>query len=312
MKEQLRAMEAYLKELKALKRYKEAERLKEEVRQLKESLSELKSKTGRLERESVLNTNVQQEACQLREELEQARQELSMLKEMKFIVNGEHTTLEEAACVFVKAKEAEIRDRAEKESKTLQEKFEAEAPELVYHRLLAILKQPQWPAEIAQIMEKKAEEKAQSKLDEEFQQRARVEALSRLEEIRKTEWRPFVEEKALRIARDLKTLAGELQGTWHLICDRCYKRVRAEIGPREIATLLRGEQVVECPACKDFNLPPASPVTPHKIEGSALEDLLETYLAGKGPPGNAAAKPSQKESHPSADWSPDETGSTTL
>ena len=292
MKEELRAMERYLNELKALKKYKEVERLRTEVRQLKASLSELKSKNGRLERELLLSKNAEQEACQLREDLNQTRHELSMLKEMKFIVNGGHPTLEEAACEFVRVKEAEIRDRVEKEFKTLQEKFEAEVPELAYHRLLAILKQPQWPAEIAQIMEKKAEEKARSKLDEEFQQRVHVEALNRLEEIRKTEWRPFVEEKALHIALNLKTLAGELQGTWHLICDRCCKRVRVEIGAREIATLLRGEQVAECPACKDFNLPPASPVTPHKIEGSALEDLLETYLAGKGPPGNAAAKPS--------------------
>ena len=301
MKEQLRAMEAYLKELKALKRYKEAERLKEEVRQLKESLSELKSETGRLKRELLLNTNVKQEACQLREALNQTRHELSILKEVKVIINGEHPTLEEAAREFVRAREAEIRDRVEKESKTLQEKFEAEVPELVYHKLLAILKEPQWPAEIAQIMEKKAEEKAQSKLDEEFQQRVHEEALGRLEEVKQIEWRPFVEEKASRIARDLKTLAAELQGTWHLTCDRCHRKVSAEVSPREIAALLRGERVVECPGCKDFNLPPAPPVAPHKINGSALEDLLEAYLAEKGPPGNAAAEPSQKESHLSAD-----------
>ena len=287
MKEELRAMESYLKELKALKRYKEAERLKEEVRQLKASLSELKSETGRLERESLLNTNAKQEACQLREDLNQTRHELSMLKEVKVIINGKHPTLEEAAREFVKAREAEVRERVENESKKLQEKFETEVPELVYHRLLAVLKEPQWPAEIAQIIEEKAEEIAQSKLDEEFQQRVHEEAWDKLDEVKKTEWQPFVEKKVSRVARDLRNLAAELQGTWHLICDRCYRRVRVEVGPREIAVLLRGGQVAECPRCKDFNLPPASLLTPHKIDGSALEDILEAYLAGKGPPGNA-------------------------
>ena len=293
MKEELRAMEAYLKELKALKRYKESERLKEELQQLKMRLSELQAENGKLKKELVLNTNVEREARQLREALDQTQHELSMLKEVKVIINGEHLTLEGAAREFVRVKEAEIRGRVENESKALQEKFETEVPELVYYKLLAILREPQWPAEIAQIIEKKAEEKAQSKLDEKFQQRVHEEALGRLEEVKQTEWWPFVEEEASRIVRDLKTLVAELQGTWHLTCDRCQSRVTVDISPREIAALLKGEQVAECSRCKDFNLPPAPPVAPHKINGSALEDLLEAYLAEKGPPGKAASELTQ-------------------
>jgi len=53
-------MEVHLKELKALKRYKEAERLKEEVGQLKTRLSELQAENGRLKKELILNTSVKQ------------------------------------------------------------------------------------------------------------------------------------------------------------------------------------------------------------------------------------------------------------
>lgn len=312
MKEELRAMEVYLKELKALKRYKEADRLKEEVGQLKARLPELNSEIGRLRKELLLYTNIKQEACQLREALDQTRHELSILKEVKVIINGGSLTLEEAVREFIKAREVEIEARVEKEFEGLREKFEADAPELIHHRFLAILKESHWPAEIAQIIEKKAEEKAQSKLDEEFQQRVHEEALGWFEEVKQAEWCPFVKEETSRIARDLRTLIVELQGTWQVTCDRCYRRITAEVGLKEIASLLRGERVAECPSCKDLNLPPAPPVAPHKINGSSLEDLLEAYLAEKGPPGKAASEAFKKEGCASADWPADETGSTTL
>ena len=207
-----------------------------------------------------------------------------MLKEAKVIINGEHLTLEGAAREFVRVKEAEIRGRVENESKALQEKFETEVPELVYHKLLAILREPQWPVEIVKVIEEKAEEKAKSRLDDEFQRRVNEEALDKLEEIKLTEWRPFVEEEALHLVSSLRALVVELQGRWQLICDRCQTRVSVDIGPRQIAAMLKGQQVAECPRCTDFNLPPAPLIAPHKIEGSTLEDLLEAYLADKGPP----------------------------
>ena len=285
MKDELKAFEAYVKELEALKKYDEVKRLDQEVSKLKASLSEVQGERDKLKQELLVNMRAKEEVCRLREALSRAEEEISMLKEAKVFLKGGDLTLEEAAHEFLKGREAEIKDKVERESKTLQEKFETEVPELVYHKLLAILKETQWPAEIAQIMEKKAEEKAQSKLDEEFQQRVHEEALDRLEEVKQIEWRPFVEEKASRIARDLKTLAAELQGTWHLTCDRCQSRVSVEVGPREIAALLKGAQVAECPRCRDFNLPPAPAITLHKIHGSALGDLLEAYLADNGPLG---------------------------
>ena len=288
MKDELKAMEAHLKELEALKKYDEVKRLNQEVSELKARVSELRSERDRLKKEMLLRKKAEEEVCQLKEALNRTREELSMLQEAKAIVNGAELTLEEAARDFVKAKEAEITTRAERELKGLKRSFESRTPQLVYRKLLAILKKPKWPAEIAQVIEKKAEEKAQSRLDDEFQHRINEETLNRLRELKRTEWQPFIKAKVSRLGSNLKTLAAELQGTWYFACDQCHSRIIVEIGPRQIAALLKGARVAECPRCRDFNLPPAPPVAPHKISGSALEDLLEGYLADKGPPGDVA------------------------
>lgn len=288
MKDELKAMEAHLKELKALKKYDEVKRLSQEVSELKARILELRSERDRLKREKLLRKKAEEEVCQLKEALNRTCEELSMLKEAKAILNGEYLTLEEAARDFVKAKEAEIGARVERELKGLKRNFEAKAPRLVYHKLLAILKKPDLPAEIAQVIEKGAEEKAQSRLDDEFRQGVNEEALNRLQELKWTEWRPFIEEEASRLGSNLKTLVAELQGTWHFVCDQCQSRVTVQIGPRQIAALLKGARVAECLRCRDFNLPPLPLLAPHKIDGSALEDLVEAYLADKGPPGKAA------------------------
>lgn len=283
MKDELKTMEAYLKELEALKKYDEVKRLNQEVSALKARLSEVCDESDRLKKEMLLKIKVEEEAHRVKEALNRAEKELSMLKGAKVILEGGEQTLEEAAQKFVEAEEAEIKAKAEREFTGLRKDFEARVPRLVYEKLLAILKKPDWPAEIAQVIE----EKVQSRLDDEFQRRVNAEALGRLREVKRAEWRPFLEEEASRIGSNLKTLVAELQGTWHFTCDRCHRRVTVEIGPREIAGLLKGGPVAECLQCRDFNLPPAPPFAAHKINGSALEDLLEAYLADKGPPGKA-------------------------
>jgi len=287
MKDDLKAMEVCIKELDGLKKYDEVQRLNQEVSELKAKLSEMRGERDELKKETLLRKKAEEEVCQLKEALNRTCEELSMLKEAKAILNGGYLTLEEAARDFVKAKEAEIGARVERELKGLKRNFEAKAPRLVYHKLLAILKKPDLPVEIAQVIEKRAEEKVQSRLDDEFRQGVNEEALNRLQELKRTEWRPFIEEEALRLGSNLKTLAAELQGTWHFVCDQCQSRVTVEIGPRQIAALLKGARVAECPRCRDFNLPPLPLLAPHKIDGSALEDLVEAYLADKGPLGKA-------------------------
>jgi len=287
MKDELKAMEAHLKELKALKKYDEVKSLSQEVSQLKAMVSELRSERDKVKKEILLRKKAEEEAHQLKEALTRTQEELSMLKEVKVILNRGHLTLEQAARDFVKAKDVEIKARVEREFKGLKKNFEAKAPQLVYQKLLAILKKPEWPVEIAQVIEEKAEEKAQSRLDDEFDHRVNEWALDRLQELKWTEWRPFIEKEASRLGSNLKTLIAELQGTWHFACDQCHSRVAVDIGPRQIAALLKGARVAECPRCRDFNLPPLPLLAPHKINGSTLEDLLEAYLADKGLPGDA-------------------------
>jgi len=281
MKDELKTMETYLKELEGLKKYDEVKRLNQEVSELTATLSEVQAERDKLKEELLVRQQAEEEAYQLKEALSRAEEELSILKEAKAVLKGGNLTLEEAAQEFIKAREAEIKARVERESEGLKKNFEARLPRLVYERLLAVLKEPMWPAEIAQVIEEKAEDKTQSRLNEEFQQRVDKEALDRLEQLKRTEWRPFLEEEVSRIGSNLRILAAELQGTWYFTCEKCQSRVTVEIGPREIAALLKGERVAECPRCRDFNLPPAPPFAPHKINGSALEDLLEAYLAGK-------------------------------
>jgi len=295
MKDELKTMETYLKELEGLKKYDEIKRLNQEVSELTATLSEVQAERDKLKEELLVRQKAEEEVYQLKEALSRAEEELSILKEAKAVLKGGDLTLEEAVREFIKAREAEIKARVERESEGLRNDFEAKAPQLVYERLLAVLKGPVWPAEIAQVIEEKAEDKTQSRLNEEFQQRVDKEALDRLEQLKRTEWRPFLEEEVSRIGSNLRTLAAELQGTWYFTCDKCQSRVTVEIGPREIAALLKGERVAECPRCRDFNLPPAPPFAAHKINDSALEDLLEAYLAGKGPPGKATMESSHEK-----------------
>jgi len=290
MKDELKTMQAYLKELDALKRYDEAKMLSQEVSQLKAKLSEIRGERDRLKSEALDNKRAKEEVLQLKEALEQAQEELSMLKEAKAILEKGTATLKEAAREFIRAKEVEIRARVARELDGLKRDFEAKASQLIYQRLLAILEKPEWPVEIVKVIEEKADEKAQSRLDDEFQRRVNGEALGRLQQVKLTEWWPFVEEEASHLVSSLRTLVVELQGRWQLICDRCQTRVSVDIGPRQVAAMLKGQRVAECPRCTDFNLPPAPPIAPHKIEGSALEDLLQAYLAKKGPPGNSATE----------------------
>lgn len=290
MKDELKTMQAYVKELDALKRYDEVKMLSQEVSELRAKLSQIQGERDRLKSEVLDSKKAKEEVRQLKEALGQAQEELSMLKEAKAIFEKGTATLEEAAREFIRAKEAEIRARVAREFDELKRDFEAKASRLIYQRLLAILEKPEWPVEISQVIQQKAEEEAQSQLDDEFQRRVNGEALGRLQQLKLTEWRPFVEEEASHLVSSLRALVVELQGTWQLVCDRCQTRVSVDIGPRQVAAMLKGQRVAECPRCTDFSLPPAPPIAPHKIEGSTLEDLLQAYLAKKGPPGKAATE----------------------
>ena len=295
MKDELEAMETYIKELGGLKKYEEAQRLEQEISELRARLSQMLAETDRLKNELLISKKAQQEGCGLREALSKAEREVSMLEKTKAILEGKDVTLEVATQEFVKASEAEIKAGVEREFEGLRKNFEAGVPRLVYDKLLAILKEREWPPEIAQVIAGEAQKKAKSQLDDEFKRRVSEKALDRLRELKRTEWRPFLEEQASRIASNLKALVAEFQGRWHFTCDRCQGKVTVEIGPREIAALLKGDRVAECSRCRDFNLPPAPPFAAHKINGSALEGLLVAYLTDKGPPAKASTERSPEK-----------------
>jgi len=288
MKDELYTVETYVKELEGLKRYDEAKRLDREVSELKATLSEVQDERDRLKKEILAKQNAEDEARQLREALKQAEKEVSILKETKAVLKGGELTLEEASQEFLKSREAEIKASMQEESEEARRDFEARVPRLVYEKLMAILKEPEWPLEISQVIEGKAEERAQSNLDDEFRKRVNEVALDRLQELKRTEWHSFVEAEVSRITFNLVTLVAGLQGTWHFTCDRCQSTVTMDIGPREIAILLKGERIAECPQCRDFNLPPAPLFAAHKINSSSLEDLLVAYMASKGPLGKSS------------------------
>jgi tetratricopeptide (TPR) repeat protein len=283
MKDELDAMEAYLKELEALKKYDEAKKLQQELSQLKATFSQIETERDQLKEDLLNRQKTEEELCQLRQALNDTQEELSLLKETKIVLEGSDQTLEELGQEFIKARDLEIKARVKKEFTDLKNSYESEAPRLIYDKLLAILRGSDWPTEIADVIEKKAELMAQSRLDAEFHRRVNEQALDSLEQLKLTEWQPFVEDRASRLTSNLTGLALELQGTWTFACDRCHTRVSVHIGPRQIATLLRGQLIAECPTCTDFSLPPAPLVTHHKIQGSSLEDVLQAYLGEKSP-----------------------------
>lgn len=288
MKDEFKAIERYLKQLEALKNYdkvkRQSQELKAKVTQVEARLSQMQAEKDKLENESLLKERAEEEVSRLREALDHAERELSTLRGVQVMLDGAKLTLEEAMQQFVQAEELEIRARLEKEFEELKKDFEVRMPQLVYQKLVTILKGPEWPPEIAQVIEGKAEQRAQGRLDDEFQRKVGDEAAARLEELKRGQWKRFVQEQASRLSRGIRPLVAELRGPWVLLCDRCGRRVTVTVSGREMAILLKGGLVAECPDCTDFNLPPHGPFTPHKIPGSALEDFIEARLRGTGLP----------------------------
>jgi len=65
MKDELKAMEAYIKELGGLKKYAEVKRLNEEVSQLKAKLSEVLSDRDKLKKEMLDDKKAKEEVGRL-------------------------------------------------------------------------------------------------------------------------------------------------------------------------------------------------------------------------------------------------------
>jgi chromosome segregation ATPase len=323
----LEAIERYIHEIEALKDYprvkgerdglaQEVLLLKNKVSQFQDQVSALKEKLhDETSRNKKLNEEFRSKQAEVRGlqlELDKTQNELSSLKGLKIkFAEGRELTLEEARSDFIRTREAEIERRANRKFKTLAADYEAKMPGLINQRLVEILEGPAWPAEIAEVVNAKAEERANDvlqnrekwpesfkcyyldqmkesvglELDAEFETGVRQEAERQLEAMKASQWREYAAGKARALATSLKDMVKELQGTWRFTCDRCDRRLVLEIGPSEIASLLRGETIdVVCITCSDpAPLPFILSTVPHRVGSLTLERLLQFYM-GNTPP----------------------------
>jgi len=245
--------------------------------------------------------------------LKSTSQELAVYKELKVrFVDGGQTSLDEARQDFLMAMDAEIERRSGERFEELKREYEGEMPQLVYQRLVDIVKGRLWPQEIAAVVSTEAEKKVKwilyhsdnwpdrfkeyyrkeveagikSGLDSEFGRRveesAEVKARQRLGELVNTAWPAWFNKNVHPRISELEGRANEnalqlLKGPWTLTCDRCGTKSSTELTAFGVEELLRkGKVQVECdnPACQDrFFLSTSR----HRF-GVSLYDLVEAYI----------------------------------
>ncbi len=313
-------MEAYLRDLEALKYYsqvkEERDSLTAEATQLKEKVAKLEAQ---LKTEMHANgelssglTKTRGEVNELSGRLGEAEQELSSLRElrMKFPEGGE-LTLEEMRDQFLQAKVEEIERKAQERSQELERDIQSQMPSLVYGRLVEVLKQRGLPSEIAKVIDSRASQIADSilgardqwpdrfksyylaevnalvneRLTAEFERRAEAEAEKRLELMKAAQWKDYAASKVRALTASLKDLLKELQGTWWFICDKCSGKLAIDLSPSQIGVLLRGQTVdIVCTTCRDpAPFPFILSTVQHKVCSLSLEELLKLYM-GSAPP----------------------------
>ncbi|MFQ5924756.1 MAG: hypothetical protein ACE5IE_02005 [Dehalococcoidia bacterium] len=285
----MEAIERYIQELEAIKNYATvvAER------------DEFSSKVAALEAS-----------------LKSASVELARLKEFKVhLSDSGGISLDEARQDFLGAMDAEIEKRAAEKLEALKREYEAKIPQLVYQRLVDILKGLLWPTEIAAVIRAEAEKRAdgilyhsknwpdrfkeyyqkevgvgvKSGLDSEFERRveegAEARARQRLSELVNVVWPLWFDENIEPRVAELEARANEnalqlLREPWTFTCDRCGTTFSTELTSFEIEGLLaRGQVQIECinPACEDNFLFFSRR---HRFQVS-LHDLIEVCIRGE-------------------------------
>ncbi len=167
-------------------------------------------------------------------------------------------TLAEARGVFLKDQEDEI-------SRRLREKFEHDAPGLCEERLREVLRSGSWPREIADLIHAEAwklteatlrdvgrwpdwfknlrdedvKRRVLESLDKEFNQRVSFGVAMRFQALKAGEWNEYVNQRVARLPPSLRSMALELMGTYKFLCDICGGKVLFNVGPSELATLLK-------------------------------------------------------------------------
>lgn len=320
MKDELKVMEAYLKELEALRYYpqvkEERDFLTVEATQLKEKVAQLEAQL-RTEIATKIDLTYQlskreTETKELAGRLDEAQKELSLLREFKVkFADGGELILEEMKAELLHVEEDEIQRRAKERLTALEKDIQKRMPTLVHQKLMQVLKRPDWPPEIAKVIDSRAGQIADGILGDrdewpdwfksyclgevnalvnqhltaEFERKVQAEAEKRLHLMKAEQWEEFAACKARALATSLKGLLKELQGTWWFTCDRCGRRLAVDLRPSDVGLLLRGETIeIACTTCLDpAPFPFILSSVQHKIVALSLEELLELYMSSAPP-----------------------------
>ncbi|MCK4405627.1 MAG: hypothetical protein KAV43_03880 [Hadesarchaea archaeon] len=280
--DELKTVEAFTRELEALRNYdwvkKERDELAERCSKLETRVSELKG-------------------------------ELASLKGFKIGFVGKDLTLKQVRDEFLKAQELEIERRANEKFEVLKADLENKMPKLVYNKLIEIVEKPPWPKEIAGAIESKAGQMASeilinkerwpgwfrelylkevkagvsAGLDAEFERRVEGGATERAEkklmQLTRVEWPKYVKPKLSDLeAKIRENVIRMLRGPWSGIkCDRCgTEQEEIELTEQNISDLLStGYVEKECDNldCRDWR------IWKHRIR-IFLRDLIAAHIKG--------------------------------
>lgn len=234
-----------------------------------------------------------EKAATLEARLKRTSDELAGLKEFKVQLgeSGE-ISLDEARQDFLRAMDMEIEKRTGERFEALKQEYEAKMPQVVYQRLVEILKGQAWPLEIAAVISAEVAKSVnrilyhsenwpdkfkvyyreevgvgvKSGLDSEFERRveeaAKAKAQQRLRELKNEEWPKWfsanIEPRIAELERKVSENAFQLlKGPWTFVCDQCDTTFSDQLTGAEIEALLtKGQIQIECinPACDDHFL----------------------------------------------------------
>lgn len=319
-KNEFQTIETYTKDLRALRYYsqlkEERDSLVAEVARLKEKVARLKPQLKRqassVKALSSQLTKREVEFKELTGRLEEVQGEVSSLSSFKVkLPDDSELTLAEMREQFLHAEEEVIERKAAGRLRVLEKDMRRRMPTLVHKRLIQVLKQPDWPPEIAGIINSTARqiaddilgardqwpdwfskyyldevsELANRRLTAEFESRVEAEAEKHLELMEVEQRRDYAAAKAMMLATGLKDMLRELEGTWSFTCDSCGRQLIVNIGPSEIGSLLRGQTIdVVCTTCSDpAPFPFVLGIVPHKVYDLNLEGLLQVYIGNVHP-----------------------------
>ncbi|RLI74132.1 hypothetical protein DRP04_15015 [Archaeoglobales archaeon] len=307
----LERIERYLKELEAIKHYKEVKRekdellkkveeLESELRAVRERAKEYSEKIIELEREitkrgiEIANLKSELNAKdgkirELEETLSEYKLKIAELEEVRATAEGK--TVAEVVEEILRRKEDEIKKRSEeifvkkleewrKEEKSRE--VQEEAIRLLSN-IINALRDDRIPEGVEVNLLEKVRELIDAEVDkrinDEFEKRVEEESNRRFVEkvFFQSEWykervEPLILKLYLEIKRDV---LKALRGPWNVKCDKCGCVFSTNLSSDEVEELIRRGYVwIECPSCEDFLLVWSRR---HRIK-LELKDLLKYYF----------------------------------